>query len=407
MTWPNVTIGRLTLREVFDMTPQINTGTDKRTLALRGEESSPPLTLAEVKRRNEDVLGLLDRFVPVMFGSKSDHDGWYVVRDVNTDLTNYGDEVVKFAWTMQLEFIGPANAIDVESRLAYVNRVNDFGLSGERWHAPAGGATAYYTGSNLPSVSVDRPTIDGGPVTVYRGLPTAFSPRWSSGLATYGRGRARVLVGGTERVATINVALSASSWELTNGALSVSAAPSASATLQVAVWDGAAWDATLVNVSIAGSATDLGLFDNASIIRNDYEAATVRLVKGKPATGRTQLDLTLRRGSHFVEGYLQTESASTLAVYPKAAQASTAPASAGYVTATANDGAGNRYIIGSARTFTGLTTQGGLLKTTTTTLDFFAGAVLAGGSASASNQAASLAAQYVTFNAEQSMGVRR
>lgn len=407
MTWPTVTIGRLALREVFSMTPQINTGTDKRTLALNGEESSPPLTLAEVKRRNEDILGLLDRFLPVQFGSKSDHDGWYIVRDVNTELTNYGDEVVKFGWTIQLEFIGPANAIDIESRLAYVNRVNDFGLAGERWHAPAGGAAAYYTGSNLPSASVDRPTIDGGPVTVYRGLPAAFSPRWSSALATYGRGRSRVLVGGTERVATVNMVLSASSWELTNGAVSVSAAPSASATLQFALWDGAAWDTKLVNVSIAGSATDLGLFDNASVVRNDYEAATVRLVKGKTSTGRTQLDLTLRRGSHFVEGYLQTESASTLAVYPKSAEASTAPASAGYVTATVNDAGGNRYIIGSARTFTALTTQGGLQKATSTTLDFFFGAVLAGGSASASNQAASLAAQYISFNAEQSMGVRR
>ena len=410
MTWTNVTVGRLTLRETFEATPQINTGTDKRTLAIKGEESSPPLTFAELQRRNEDILGLLDRFVPVTFETKSDQNGWYLVTDANTELVNWSGEVSKFGWTLQLVYFGPLNAVDVESRLSYVTRANDFGLAGERWHAPAGGSLAYFTGSNLPTASVDRPSIDGGPVTVYRGLPAAVNPRWAPGsLATYQRGRARVLVGGTERVATSNMVVGASAWELNNGLVSVSAAPSASATVQYALWDGAAWDTKLINVSIAGSATDLGIFDAASVIRNDYEAATIRLLKSRVSTvgGRAQLDLTVRRGSHIIEAYLQTESASTLAAYAKTAEAGTAPASAGYIAATANDASGNRYIIGSARTFTALTVQGGIQKTAATTFDFFFGASLGGGSASASNAATALRDQYLVFNAEQTMGVRR
>lgn len=405
MTWPVVTVGRMTLRETFDITPNVNTATNKRTLALKGQESCPPLTAAEVKRRQEDVLGLLDRFVPVIFGSKTDHNGWYIVTDVNTELSNYGDEVVRFDWTIQLEYVGPENAVDIESRLAYVARANDFGLSPERWHAPSGGASAYFTGSNAASATLDRPSIDGGPVTVYRGVPSAVSPRWYSPLATYGRGRARVLVSGAERTA-VNLSVGASTWELNNGLVSCSAAPSASATLQLGLWDGAAWDTKLVNVSVGSSTTDIGVFDAATVLRQDYEAVTVRLLKSR-APGRTLLDLTLRRGSHTVEGYLQTDSSTILGVSMKTAEAGTAPASAGYITATANDAAGNRYIVGSARAFTALTAQGGIFKTAATTMDFFVGQVLGGGSASTGNAATALRDQFLNVAAEQSIGVRR
>jgi len=411
MTWPTVTIGRLTLREVFDLDANINSSTNKRTLNLRGQESSPSLpfiSVAEVKRRQEDILGLNECILPVIFGSKSDHNGWYYITDVNTTVTNYGDEVIKVDWSCNAQFIGPENSVDIESRLAYVTRQNDFGLAGERWHAPAGGAFSYYTGSNVASATIDRPSIDGGPVTVYRGVPAGVSPRWTSTLAAYGRGRARVLLGGVERVATSATGLTvgASAWELSNGLFSVSAAPSQAATLQIATWSGSAWAPKLVNCSVGSSTTDIGLFDSATIVRNDYEAVTIRLTRTK-SPGRSQLDLTLRRGAHFVEGYMQTDTSAIMGVSVKNAEAGTAPASAGYITATANDANGNRYILGSARTSNFLTTQGGVFRTAATTFDFFAGQVLGGGAASAGNAATALRDQFIVFSAEESVGVRR
>lgn len=408
MTWPTLTIGRLTLRETFELESSVNTQTDRRTLGLKGEESYPPLpTVAELNARQEDFLGLLNRFVPIVFGNKSQHDGWYIITDVNTTPVDYGPpgsaEVAKFAWSLQAVYVGPPNAVDVESRLSYVVRQNDFGVTGERWHAPAAGVTAYFTGSNLPGASTARPSSDGPAVTVYRSTPAGVSPRWSSTLAGYQSGRARVLAEGRERTAT-NFTLSPSTWVLTNGLVSVSAAPTA--TLQFALWDGTAWDTKLFNVSAAGSATDLGIFDAATVLRNDYEAVTVRLLKSK-APGRTMLDLTLRRGSHFVEGYLSTDTSATLAVFLENAEAGTAPASTGYVTATANDAAGNRYVVGSARSFTALTAQGGIQKAAATTLDFFFGLSLAGGSASAGNAAVDLRNQFIVFSAEDTIGVRR
>lgn len=401
-----VTVGRLTLREDYELDANINTATDKRTLGLKGEESSPPLTMAQLRQRQEDILGLLDDYVPIIFTDKDDHSGYYKITDVNTGLVNWTGEVAKFTWTIQAEYVGPENGVDVESRLVYIDRQDDFGLTGVRWHAPAGGHYAYYTGLTQPSGSVSRATIDGGPVTVYTSTPASASPRWGSALATYGRGRARVLVGGVERVAT-NLTVGPSAWEINNGLMSVSAAPAASATLMVSHWDGAAWDATAFNVSVGSSTVpDLGVFDAATVIRNDYECVTVRLVKSK-APGRSMLDLTLRRGSRFVEGYLSNDAGTTLAVFAKTAQAATAPASAAYVVATNNDAQGNKLIVGSAKTFVAQTAQLGLHKLAANSLDFFIGGVVSGSAAPTGDTANDLRNQYLAFPSEIGIVVRR
>lgn len=401
-----VVIGRLTLREAYELDANINTGTDKRTLGLKGEESTPPLTMTELRRRQEDILGLLDRYVPIIFEDKSDHSGYYLIKDVNTGLVNWTGEVAKFTWTIQAEYVGPENGVDLESRLVYIDRQDDFGLTGVRWHAPAGAAYGYYTGTTAPGGSVSRATADGGPVIAYTSTPASASPRWGSALTTYGRGRARVLVGGVERVAT-NLTVGPSAWEINNGMVSVSAAPAASATFLVSHWDGAAWDATAWNVSVGSSTTpDLGVFDAATVIRNDYEAVTVRLLKSK-APGRSMLDLTLRRGSRFVEGYLANDTGTTLAVFAKTAQAATAPASAGYVVATNNDAQGHKMIVGSARTFVAQTAQLGLHKLASNSLDFFIGGVVSGSAAPTGDQAANLRDQYLTFPSEVGIAVRR
>ena len=93
-------------------------------MILNGEESYPPLTtIAEVQRREEDILGLQNRLVPIRFGTKSDHDGWYVITDANTTARNYqDDELAAFSWGFNAQRIGPENAVDLESRLDGISR---------------------------------------------------------------------------------------------------------------------------------------------------------------------------------------------------------------------------------------------------------------------------------------------
>lgn len=405
--WGTVTVGRLTLRENFTVTDQVNANTGGRAMTIAGEESSPPLTLAEVKQRREDLSGLLYRTVPVIFSKKADYNGWYMITDLGSEMTNWTDEVVKFSWTLKLDRLGAENVVDLESRAASVVRSNNFSQSGERWHAPPAGATGYFTGTAQPSGSQTRNISDGGTITVYRGVPANVSPRYYTTLANYGRGRVRVLVAGVERLAEdVVISASAANWELSNGLVRVTPASGASATLTAASWSGSAWQGIDWSASVTGaSAGALTTWDAVSIVRNDYEVCVVRLLKDR-APGRTTLDLTLRRGSRFVETYLQTDTSTTLAWFRAVTEAGTAPASAGYQSATANDAAGNRYIIGSAKTFTA-NANGGLSVAASRVLDAYIGSVVGGSGAAAGDVATVLQAQYILVLTENVMAAVR
>ena len=141
------------------------------------------------------------------------------------------------------------------------------------------------------------------------------------------------------------------------------------------------------------------------MLRNDYEAAVVRLMKAR-APGRSTLDLTLRRGARAVEGYLQTDVSATLSASLATLENTTSFASAGYVVATSNDAAGNKYTAGSARNFT-VHASGGVTKAAATALDFYLGAVVNGSSAASGDTAIDLRNQYVASLPERVYGVRR
>lgn len=408
--WGDVQVGRLLLRETYQVSSQFNMNTGSATISLGGQESYPPLTRDEWAARREDLIGLLGALVPVTFTNASEHDGYYRVVDVGTDVTDWTRagqpagtaQAGLFAWTLRLESVGPANAVDLESRLAAPGRANDFAQAGERWHAPAGGHLAYTTPDGLPSGSVTR-TGEDGALVVYRGVPDTACARWACALADYQKGRVRFTVGGYERAGIGAQVTAASGWQLSNGLVRVT--PGAG-TFVLGQHDGSSWSAGKAwNINRGGSASANAIgIDGISVIRNDFEAVTLRAVDSR-GPGRNLLDITLRRGSRFIECHLQTDASSTLAAVLGTAEAGTA--GTGYVAATGNDPDGDRYIVGSARTFTGLTTAGGIQKTGATFLDFYLGAVLAGSGAAAGDQAAHLHDQYIGAGSEMVTGVRR
>jgi len=403
--WGTVKIGRLTLREGYTLADTTNANTGERGITLSGEESSPPLTVAELQQRREDFAGLLGTLVPVTFTIKTEYNGWYAPYDINIDATNWTNEVVKFSWSIRLSRIGAENSTDIESRLTGAGRLNTYSLTGERWHAPAASAYGYFTGTSQPSGSVSRVLADGGSITVYRGIPTSINPRWGTSLTNYYGGRSRVLVGGAERQARDVVISASATWEMNNGLVKVQ--PGASATLQVSAWDGAAWDRIDWNASVTASASGpITSWDGVSIIRNDFELVTVRLVKDR-APGRTMLDLSLRRGARAVETYLQTDTSTTKSWYRAVTEAGTAPASASYVAATVNDANGNQYVVGAATSFTAQTGVGGITKAAALALDAFIGAVVGGSAAPAGETASVIRDHYIVSMAETTMAVRR
>jgi len=403
--WGTVTLGRLTLREVFELDAAVDASTGLRSLTLRGQESTPPLDLDELRERQEDILGLRSRFVQVSFTHKADHDGFYQITDCSAGQVNWTGEVAVVPWSITARYIGPSNAVDVESRVVQIVRSNVYGQTGEFWHAPAASSTSYFTGvAAAPSGAVVRVGEDSS-VTVWRDIPASTNPRWETSVANYPLGRSRVIVNGAERVPVNLTIPSSATWSQENELVQVTLGGSGS-TLSVASWGGSAWESKSWDVAVGAellAGTDVKA---VTVLRNDFEVTTVRaLWDSNP--GRHTVDLTLRRGSRFVEGYLQTTSADTLSVLRDSAEAGTSPASAAYVTATADDADGNRYIVGSGKLFTANTVTGGIAASAVTALDFFIGSVVGGSGAQSGDQAADLRDQYIGVMPETTMGVRR
>lgn len=394
----DLTIGRLLLRETFKEGESAGTA---RTLDLEGQESTPPLTRAALVWRHDNITALEKGSVmPLTFTDKPERNCYVTVDSVSADYTEYRTEVITSDWKLGLTRLGSDAEVDLQSRLTGVARVNDFALTGERWHAPPIGHYAYQTGSSNPT-TMTRTGADGM-ITVYRSIPTGASPRWGCTPANYLNGRVRLTSSGTE-LCGVDQSLSPTGWALTNGLVNVTIG--ASASLDVQAYTGGAWHSKEWNVSAAGSASSITSWDGATLLRNDCEHVILRLTKGLNP-GRATLDLALRRGSRTVEGYLQTTTSNTLAAYRSTSETNTSFAASGYVVATSDDADGNKFAAGSARTFTAHT-NGGIQKAASTTLDFWIGVAAGGGSAVSGDAATDLRNQYIACLPETIYCVRR
>ncbi|MFE1849849.1 hypothetical protein [Streptomyces sp. NPDC059489] len=368
--WGSIQLSRTLLRETFTAAEQGG----NRNLNLAGQESMPPLTRAQLVGVHDNINALEAQSpVPVTFTDKPERNGYYQVSSSASTLNEYRNDMLTADWTIALDRLGSVGEVDLQSRLTGVVRINDFGLTGERWHAPPIGHFGYYTGPSNPT-TMTRTGADGA-MTVYRSVPTGVVPRWGCDPTNYLKGRVRVLdtttpaapieLEGTER------AVPATAWSLSNGLVNIT--PSASASLDVQAYTGGAWHSKLWNVSVAGSASSITSWDSASLLRNDPEHTILRLTKSLNP-GRATLDLSLRRGARFVEGYLQTGASNTLAAYRSTLEANTSFAASGYVVAAGDDADGNQFTVGSARSFTAHA-NGGITKAAVTALDFWIGAV--------------------------------
>lgn len=400
MSYGTVTIGRLVLRETFPVT-EGNDPSGGRTMALAGQESSPPLTNAGVTARHDDILALPDSPMSVVFTDKPDRSGFYRVSDSSSEYTSTISTTLTSDWKIGLVRLGSESETDLESRLTGTVRLNDFSLLGERWHAPSIGHYSYYTGATIPTPAT-RASSDGS-ITVYRSVPSGISPRWGVAPTSYPGGRVRVLDGGVER-AGADTPVSAGGWEINNALVRVRPLTS-NGSLEVAAWDGSAWETKNWNVTVAASGAPITTWSAATVLRNDFEQCVLRLI-APLSPGRVTLDLTLRRGSRFVEGYLQRGDVQTLAVYLNVLENATNVASGGYVVATSNDANSNKATAGTARTFTPHGSLG-VQKGSATFLDFYLGAVVGGTGATAVDTATSLRDQYIGAMSEFTVGVRR
>jgi len=394
MSFGTITLGRLVLREDWSA-DQTGDG-----VTVTGQEALPPLTLIELERRREDFLGMTGALVPVTFVDKPRLSGYYRVANVKAGYSNF-QQVATVTWTLDLTRLGTEFETDMESRLSGpLTRNTSHAVTGERWHAPPIGHYGYWSDATVPSV-ITRTGADGAQV-VYRNVP-ATHPRWGASTVACLAGRVRFLDGDALERSGLNFSPAASGWELSNGLVRVRPL-AASGVLEVAAYTGGAWHAKSWDV-LAGGVT-LGTARSVTLLRNELEQVVVRVLWASAAApGRVTADLTLVRGARTLELYVQSQTSTTLKVVRAATEAGTA--GTGYVRATANDGDGNRYVVGSALAFTGDVINGGLSKAATVALDAFIGVAAAGSGAVAGDQPDHLMAQYLGTPGELVVPVRR
>lgn len=403
MGFGTVRVGRLILREAYQPAAESFDGMTGggRKLAIAGQEASPPLSVADVGAIHDDIMGLQGMFLPVTFTDKADRNGYYLVTDSTATLNAWGTEVVTCDWTISLSRVGAGSEVDVESRLGNAQtRDNTHGGTGERWHAPPIGHTAYWSAATTPSTMTR--TGSDGPMTVYRGVPVGVNPRFACPVEDYPAGRARFLDAlGRER-SGIRMAVDPVGWELSN---SLARVVWDAGGLKIACWDAAAgvWETKRFLVTVGG--TTLETPDHATLVRNDFEVVILRLLWSLPVAGRSGVDITLRRGARLAEFYVTASPAGTITAGLETPESTTS--GAGWITASSNDLAGNRFIVCSAGSYTASTPTSKISVTSAAAMDFAAGLVVGGSSAVSGDGASALYSQYLGTVPERVQGARR
>lgn len=399
--------GEIQVNRIFVVEQEVAKEDNTGKLSIMGQESSPPTTVAMVTWLQGQIMGLTEgKLVPVVFEDKAERSGYFTVMNVNSELTDHQSEVAKADWQIDLKREGSETEVDIQSRLTGAVRQNDYSVAGTRWHAPAIGHYAYHTGSTIPS-NFNR-TGEDGAIRIYTGVPAGVSPRWGCAVGDYLDGRVRLTsttyVSTETEVEGCNRQIGTTGWVLSNGIVNVS--PTATAgRLTIGVYNSGYQD---VDWNIRAGGANLLAWESATVLRNDPEQVVLRLTAESSAStaGRATLDLTLRRGAQFVEGYLQVSTSANLQIQGANAATSSSGAN-GTVSATAGT---TRRACGSARSWnTTDTTNCGFTKNSVTALDFWIGAKVGTSGAGTTDQDtdAALANQYVGAMPEITYAVRR
>ncbi len=394
----SIRLGRVVLPE-FDMRPFEEEFNGDRGISLEGTVLSNNVnSVARVAGMHDDLLGMPGQMVPVAFDVKDHRDGYYTVEGVSSSLTQIGlENVLRLAWKVNLVRLGSPAEVDLESRFAGpVSRLNSHTLTGERFHAPPVGHTAYLVGNETPG-SVVRTGAEG-PIRTYLDLSYGLNPRWQCPVDNYALGRVRVTDLG-ERAGT-GVSLGAA-WTLSNSLVRVT--PNGDS-LDFQWHDGTAWStAKQFDLTIGGAS--VGVPVAASIVHNEYERVTLRLLYTRAPSGRVVIDVTLRRGARFVEFVIKSNSSATLGATRTTNEASTLDS--GYVRATSDDGDGHRFTMGSLQAFTNNLTAGAISRASTVRMDLFIGAEVDGASAVVGDRGDDLMLQYIGAGSENVQAVKR
>lgn len=399
------TIGRFNLGDGGITSHTDSDGADaNRTVRFSGLAYDSAL-LADSKAIRVQIPSLVGQVVPIVWTIDPDFDGFYFIEEASADGSVQAGSYQNtglFGLEVTAVYVGSEADVEFQSKLIGDVLDNDKGIDNTEDDPFVGlpvNAESWRFESTAPT-SQTRASEDGNVTLVRQVARTVGVANWSIGPGDYYKGASRVSLDGNI-VQGLYAGVPSSYLQITNGLVKVTWG--LSSTLTVEHWDGALWD----SVSYTTSA---GTFERGSILRNDPEAVTIRLVSGSTAGAVQQLDLTLRRGSYIVSGVLKSNTSTTLYAetvtdYVWVTVTPTGATSAVGMQTNANVD-GNRPVLGTANGVVDNTTDERIELSSATVLDFFIGSEV-NYAASAGDTAADLCLQYLGHISEKVTVVRR
>ncbi len=373
-------------------------------------------TQADAYYLRKELQQHVGEVVPITYSADSSMDGYYRLTGVNIDLDVRSRPLASavFPFSVTAERIGNETSVEFQSLLTSILVSNDHGITtGEEvfWHAAPQNEQAYTDAGDV--TAVQRETEDG---TIDVFLNISGDPRWSVPPGDYYGGGAYVQTNSYTR-AGLDGTNTLTDWRIGNGLIEVFADAN-DGVINTRMWDPSGAWGTAVGFQIKyATTTAIPAWDYVTIVRNSPEVCTLLIVRDAneaPPTDHTHnLHITVRRGAPFAYCYFTwTGGATTWAVDREVTDAATAitPTGATQPMAledAANDGDGNRWILGSSKTTTKDTTNGGIDFASTKTFDFLLGWEIDGSTAVANDDTGAVCLQYLGWSGEQATARRR
>lgn len=346
--------------------------------------------------------------VPVAWSEDSTRDGWY--RILSTSVSTVPASLVAGWFRYQVEMVRMPGYSQPRLEHLHVGqyRTNVHGVESGYYYlgVPSAHVNFGITGNGYDGYA--SRTTDSGALTIYGNqYPTITPAAAFEATASYYLPIASSYVG----AATIEVGTSlatvvgrqvplSTNWRLSNGLVRVT--PSASAgKIDIAHYDGTQWEtAKTYRLRDTSLSVDVAALTSFTVLRNDPASVSIRLGLSVPHPSPTFLiplpdapflDLTLRRGSRFVEGHITNDH--SWLVRRDTAEAATAVSPSG-IRATANDAGGNRFVMFTPHTKTNDLVNGGFTMTPAGGCSFVIGSEIGGSGSTGIDTAAELQEQF-------------
>lgn len=389
-------------------------GPGMQRVALSGWLSSS--TLANVNALRSELLAqarMQGLPIAVTYSADPQLNGFYRMVSADVSLTAdarpFGN--FRYPFSVELEFLGTEAQVEFQSMMTGTTLSNNIGIiesEGKPFHAPPQGALSYSAGTT--TVTSGSRTGAEGEIPVFFGLPFTADPTWSVTPANYYTGAVTVKTSGLLRAGleAPSDITDSTGWELSNSLVKVT--PSATTgQFDIAHHDGSQWETAKTYKLTWNDSAVIPSWHYFTIVDSRPERATVLCVRdaneAPPTAARHQLYLTLRRGSRLVEASYFYDSAVVLRIGRSASETSVAmgtptggTGSLG-IRADANDGDGNRFVIGTNVAHTNGASGSLVTDVASTSTHFFIGSEIGGSSAVANDTNEDLQLQWLSqFN---------